>query len=181
MLINFNTLFRTERYAFRNNVSYCVFLRRCFLQCRDLDAINWCQCQASSSSSMYGRKRQSDTILLIARFMVPTWGPSGADRTQVGPMLTLWTLLSGTLSQICDQWYKADPHPLELFLLYQIMKVIPHFYCQYSLDKAVHYAKCTISTPRWWIYASMKWVTIGHKPLTEPIPACCQVGLFGKH
>ena len=25
----------------------------------------------------------------------PTWGPSGADRTQVRPMLALWTLLSG--------------------------------------------------------------------------------------
>ena len=24
---------------------------------------------------------------LIARFMWPTWGPSGVDRTQVGPML----------------------------------------------------------------------------------------------
>ena len=32
---------------------------------------------------------------LIARFMGPTWGPSGADRTQVGRMLTPWTLLSG--------------------------------------------------------------------------------------
>ena len=32
---------------------------------------------------------------LIARFMRPTWGPSGADRTQVGPMLAPWTLLSG--------------------------------------------------------------------------------------
>ena len=30
----------------------------------------------------------------IARFMGPTWGPSGADRTQVGPMLVPWTLLS---------------------------------------------------------------------------------------
>ena len=28
--------------------------------------------------------------------MGPTWGPSGADRTQVGPMLAPWTLLSGT-------------------------------------------------------------------------------------
>ena len=26
--------------------------------------------------------------------MGPTWGPSGADRTQVGPMLAQWTLLS---------------------------------------------------------------------------------------
>ena len=34
---------------------------------------------------------------LIARFMGPTWGPSRADRTQVGPMLAPWTLLSGYL------------------------------------------------------------------------------------
>ena len=27
--------------------------------------------------------------------MESTWGPSGADRTQVGPMLAPWTLLSG--------------------------------------------------------------------------------------
>ena len=31
----------------------------------------------------------------IAWFMGPTWGPSGADRTQVGLMLPPWTLLSG--------------------------------------------------------------------------------------
>ena len=29
--------------------------------------------------------------------MGPTWGPSGADRTQVGPMLAQWTLLYGYL------------------------------------------------------------------------------------
>ena len=34
---------------------------------------------------------------LIAGFMGPTWGPAGADRTQLGPMLALWTLLSGLL------------------------------------------------------------------------------------
>ena len=34
-------------------------------------------------------------VSLIARFMRPTRGPSGADRTQVGPMLAPWTLLSG--------------------------------------------------------------------------------------
>ena len=32
---------------------------------------------------------------LIARFMGTTWGPSGADRTQVCPILAAWTLLSG--------------------------------------------------------------------------------------
>ena len=29
---------------------------------------------------------------LIARFIGPSWGSSGADRTQVGPMLAPWTL-----------------------------------------------------------------------------------------
>ena len=32
---------------------------------------------------------------LIARFIGPTWGPTGADRTQVGLLLAPWTLLSG--------------------------------------------------------------------------------------
>ena len=34
---------------------------------------------------------------LIARFMGRTWDPPGADRTQMGPMLATWTLLSGSL------------------------------------------------------------------------------------
>ena len=36
-------------------------------------------------------------VPLIARFVGQTWGPSGADRTQVSPKLAPWTLLSGTL------------------------------------------------------------------------------------
>ena len=36
----------------------------------------------------------------IARFMGPTWGPPGADRTQVGPMWATWTLLSGQLFRV---------------------------------------------------------------------------------
>ena len=39
-------------------------------------------------------------VTLIARFMGPTWGPSGADRTQVGPMWAPWTLLSGYIHVI---------------------------------------------------------------------------------
>ena len=37
---------------------------------------------------------------LIASFMGSTWGPAGADRTQVGPMWATWKLLSGILSII---------------------------------------------------------------------------------
>ena len=36
---------------------------------------------------------------LIARFMRPTWGPPGANRTQAGPMLVPWTLLSGIINR----------------------------------------------------------------------------------
>ena len=38
---------------------------------------------------------------LIASFMGPTWGPPGADRTQVGPMLAPWSLLSGVCHRSC--------------------------------------------------------------------------------
>ena len=34
-------------------------------------------------------------VSLIARFLGPTCGQSGADRTQVGPMLAPWNFLSG--------------------------------------------------------------------------------------
>ena len=37
---------------------------------------------------------------LIARFMGPTWGPSGAARTQVGPMLAPSTFLSGPVKAL---------------------------------------------------------------------------------
>ena len=42
---------------------------------------------------------------LIARFMGPTWGPSGADRTHVGPMLAPLTLLSGSSIQLTNTEY----------------------------------------------------------------------------
>ena len=34
----------------------------------------------------------------IAKFMGPTWGPSGSFRPQMGPMLVPWTLLSGHIT-----------------------------------------------------------------------------------
>ena len=39
-------------------------------------------------------------IPLIARFMGPTSGPSLTDRTQMGPMLAPWTLLSWSASMV---------------------------------------------------------------------------------
>ena len=63
---------------------------------------------------------------LIARFMGPTWGPPGADRTQVGPMwvpmkIAIWVvILMSALWNIWTQlnlvlqanlWYKAHQIP----------------------------------------------------------------------
>ena len=42
--------------------------------------------QPLANKGHYGSKAS-----LIARFMRPTWGPSGTDRTQVGLMLAPWT------------------------------------------------------------------------------------------
>ena len=42
--------------------------------------------------------------------MGPIWGPAGADRTQVGPMLAPWTLLSGSLHIIVSLWGESKRH-----------------------------------------------------------------------
>ena len=69
--------------------------------------------------SLMGRVTWSEGVFpLIARFMEPTWGPSGADRIQVGPMLAPWTLFSGSFNQI----------QLPVFYLW------PNFYAMSSLD-----------------------------------------------
>ena len=50
-----------------------------------------------------GYSTLGSTILSrIARSMGPLWGPSGADRTQVGPMLAPWTLLSGQFGEVTE-------------------------------------------------------------------------------
>ena len=43
----------------------------------------------------YDGEWATSKLTQIARFMGPTWGPSGANRTQVGPRLAPWFLLSG--------------------------------------------------------------------------------------
>ena len=52
----------------------------------------WQQQQAMATVRQCGH-----IIILIVKFMGPTWGPSGSARTQVGPMSAPWTLLSGNI------------------------------------------------------------------------------------
>ena len=60
---------------------------------------------------------QSDT--LMARFMGPTWGPSGADRTQVGPMSAPWTLLYGYVTRHLPNNAKQYNEKYRMQLLYK--------------------------------------------------------------
>ena len=61
---------------------------------------------------------------LIAKFMGPTWGPSGADRTQVGPMLAPWTLLSGTLIR-----HTTVPRKFEEWSIFMAKKLVLTLCC----------------------------------------------------
>ena len=77
----------------------CILLYRFYLICPMCHAsvVNICDDNifTIAQSQMIRTPHIRYTInALIARFMEPTWGPSGADRTQVGPMLAPWTLPS---------------------------------------------------------------------------------------
>ena len=63
----------------------------------DVTKYAWCNIDADLTYSISHCNGNNDHIIkdsLIARFMGPTWGPSGADMTQVGPMLAPCTVLS---------------------------------------------------------------------------------------
>ena len=68
----------------------------------------WCLISLPQSSRHGGlaccflrsKRAAAHMLSLIVRYMGPTLGPSGADRTQVGPMLAPWTFLYGIYS-IC--------------------------------------------------------------------------------
>ena len=60
---------------------------------------HWLRCQRE----LWTRTARGTMSYLIARFMGPSWGPSGADRSQVGPMLALWTLLSEIIHRLPEK------------------------------------------------------------------------------
>ena len=72
---------------------YCTFLSyiNIVISCQ-LPGINIVLCEPGYYHNHRVPKRPP-----IARSMGPTWGPSGADGTQVGPMLAPRTLLSGSV------------------------------------------------------------------------------------
>ena len=81
-------------------------VRMCNLRLHSYLAVNRCGCFDISSSSITGWWIETQLhwmlveLSLITKFMGPTGGPPGADRTQVGPMLAPWTFLSGVVCMI---------------------------------------------------------------------------------
>ena len=57
----------------------------------------------------------------IARFMGPTWGPPGAERTQVDPMLAPWTLLSGMSFLETETFREIRAFPLTPLISWLLM------------------------------------------------------------
>ena len=74
----------------------------------------------------------SGLTVSIASFNGPTWGPSGADRTQVDPMLAPWTLLS---------WYLLETSTsLHLVCVKHITSNVMSAVCWYNIDQSINVA-----------------------------------------
>ena len=71
---------------------------------------------------------------LIVRFMGPTWGPAGAYRTQVGPMLDSWTLLSGLFTPVKN-------HARYMWKTYEGLRLLTWMNFNPSMDKYSHPGK----------------------------------------
>ena len=89
-------------------------------------------------------------LSLITRFMGPTRGPSGADRTQVGPMLAPWILLSGVPIYIYifrfkknRTWNEIWSKIFKIRLPGQFYIVVIHEHPRYRVYSV------KIKTPRW--------------------------------
>ena len=106
----FRSLWLTSWFASILNITLYIFISKfpeniSFQHCVTNDLISMVWCIPTTTAII-------TTMTLIARFMGPTWGPSGADRTQVGPMLAPWNLLSGknnnsktTIATASYLWY----------------------------------------------------------------------------
>ena len=74
---------------------------------------HYCTCLAYTRhikkiSDFWKKNQYLDRTAQIARFMGPTWGPSGSCRPQMGPMLAPWTLLSGMVGWSISNWWQID-------------------------------------------------------------------------
>ena len=88
ILTDFTDIYASPGLSVLGYVCWCYNWYMCFLVIHMPLTLTLC--------GLYGEVVSISS--LTARFIGPTWGPSGADRTQVGPMLAPWTLLSGLVN-----------------------------------------------------------------------------------
>ena len=103
---------------------------------------------------------------LIARFMGPTWGPSGPDKTQVGPIKAPWTLLSGRVlkfeiaenalahcfSPVCIYIYMYIYINIDNTYGNMLWFIIPYFFQIFFNQNALIHFLCKYSLA--WFYVS---------------------------
>ena len=89
---------------------------------------------------------------LIARFMGPTWGPTGADRTQIGPMFATWPLLSGdpfvdiTQKVVWSAWVQHPRQDVYTALLYFMPMKLPR---RFLLDRCNQFTHVLLGSHLW--------------------------------
>ena len=120
---------------------------------------------------------------LIARIMGQTWGPTGADRTQVGPMLAPWTLLSGwwlvPLSSLAPSAVGVYHYHYQInifFITFALhfgveISSIKMACCPWKINKII---KFWLLTSWWWYYNANAWeVSVNHMwcMMTSPLIA----------
>ena len=83
------------------------------------EIIFMCVCVLLASERVLSYKSTDVAFVttLVARFMGPTWGPAGANKTQVVPMLSPWTLLSENIQYLSAS--ASNKHRLVTF--YEIL------------------------------------------------------------
>ena len=112
-IMNYYPLFRVRSL---NNSVHCMSF--CFLMTSwhgnhfRLAGPLWGETIGSYVDSITRRQAVTGNLTLIARLIGPTWGPSGADRTQMVPLLAPWTLQSGEVSLILSWTNYLNVEPI---------------------------------------------------------------------
>ena len=121
---------------------------------------------------------------LITRFMGPTWGPSGTDWSQVGPMLAPWTLLSGKGpilrfgTQWCSRHIKVRGSPAP-----SVAKVIwRYIYCHLLIENTYGYTQNSTLVQqqryrmRFFFVFNLSFIRFYDVPVLVPNGSVCKVG-----
>ena len=122
----------SQQLRFNHLVSILLLIKICDI-CIEIYLINFTKPLASVEH--YENTQGCPTLAictLIARFMGPTWGPSGSIRTKMGPMLAPWTLLSGYLVPEPKVLVWGHLHNWDVWPLNFIMQHCLHI--AYSID-----------------------------------------------